>query len=75
MAPRRVNEIGILEPAPRNDECFRRQKPPTFDGLGEPTDAEKWVCAMDKIFNYIRCNENDKFAYGIRQLTDEANFW
>lgn len=30
---------------------------------------------MDKIFDYIHYNESDKFAYGICQLTNEANFW
>ncbi|MEJ1821087.1 retroviral-like aspartic protease family protein [Escherichia coli] len=56
-------------------ESFRRQNPPTFDGLGEPIDAENWIRSTERIFEYIGCEEAEKLNCAIFQLTDEADFW
>ncbi|XP_057790976.1 uncharacterized protein LOC131008093 [Salvia miltiorrhiza] len=72
-----IPEEPIPQVAPNRtaEERFRKEKPPTFDGLGEPADAEKWVRAIERIFNYIRCDDEDKVSCATYQLVDEADFW
>ncbi|XP_057787140.1 uncharacterized protein LOC131004467 [Salvia miltiorrhiza] len=66
-----VNHIPIRD----TENMFRKQHPPTFDGLGNPLDAEKWVRAIERIFAYIRCEDREKVIYAKYQLIDEADFW
>ncbi|XP_057791263.1 uncharacterized protein LOC131008397 [Salvia miltiorrhiza] len=56
-------------------EKFRKEKPPTFDGMGGPEDAERWIRAVERIFHYINCEENEKVKCATYQLVDEADFW
>lgn len=57
------------------EDRLRKQNPPKFDGLGNLMDVEKWVWAIEKIFNYIGCNDKERVACAIFQLEDEADFW
>ncbi|XP_057791109.1 uncharacterized protein LOC131008233 [Salvia miltiorrhiza] len=72
-----IPEQPIPQVAPERtaEEKFRKEKPPTFDGLGDPADAEKWVRAVERIFSYIRCDDEDKVTCATYQLVDEADFW
>ncbi|XP_057775066.1 uncharacterized protein LOC130994046 [Salvia miltiorrhiza] len=38
-------------------------------------DAEKWVRAVERIFSYIHCEDEDKVTCAAYQLVDEADFW
>ncbi|XP_057789782.1 uncharacterized protein LOC131006622 [Salvia miltiorrhiza] len=66
-----VNHIPIRD----TENMFRKQHPPTFDGLGDPVDAEKWVRTIERIFTYIRCDDKEKVICAKYQMIDEADFW
>lgn len=61
--------------AARNDECFHMQNRSSLDGLGNRSEAKRWVRAMEKVFDYIKWTEAEKIAFGINQLSDKADFW
>ena len=54
--------VAPLLPAKRAEEKFRKEGPPTFNGLGDPMEAEKWVRAVERIFEYIGCSDREKLA-------------
>ncbi|XP_058108827.1 uncharacterized protein LOC131251850 [Magnolia sinica] len=41
-------------------EKFKRLKPPTFEGLSDPMEAEKWKKQIEKIFTVLGCDEEQK---------------
>ncbi|XP_047949092.1 uncharacterized protein LOC125194920 [Salvia hispanica] len=65
-------------PPPRVDrkvvKLFLDQKPPTFDGMGEPAKAETWVRALERIFRTLVCNDAEKMICVMHQLTGSADF-
>ncbi|XP_057791009.1 uncharacterized protein LOC131008132 [Salvia miltiorrhiza] len=67
-APRIIPERSV-------EERFRKHNPPTFDGLGDPLDAERWVRATERILNHVGCGDREKLTCAIFQLVDEAEFW
>lgn len=83
MAPNlrgRQQERGEEEPILNHPvrsavEEFKKERPPTFDGTGEPADAEKWIRAIEKIFDYVGCNDEEKLTCAIYQLVEEADYW
>ena len=66
-------------PPPRVDrevvKLFFDQKPPTFDGMGEPAKAETWIRALERIFRTLVCNDAEKMICVTHQLTGSADFW
>ncbi|XP_057796061.1 uncharacterized protein LOC131012160 [Salvia miltiorrhiza] len=62
-------------PTRRVEELFLRQNPPTFDGTSEPAEAEIWVRAMERIFNFLRCTDEERLSCVSFQLTGSADFW
>ncbi|XP_057787276.1 uncharacterized protein LOC131004588 [Salvia miltiorrhiza] len=43
--------------------------------MGRPEDAEKWIRGVERIFQYINCEDNEKVKCATYQLVDEADFW
>ncbi|XP_057803678.1 uncharacterized protein LOC131019010 [Salvia miltiorrhiza] len=62
-------------PARRIEELFLRQNPPTFNGMGDPAEAEAWVRALERIFTFLRCTEEERLSCVSFQLTGAADFW
>ncbi|XP_047953094.1 uncharacterized protein LOC125198889 [Salvia hispanica] len=56
-------------------KLFLEQKPPMFDGLGEPDKAESWIRAIERIFSILGCNDRERMSCVTHQLTDAADFW
>ncbi|XP_047966032.1 uncharacterized protein LOC125210532 [Salvia hispanica] len=56
-------------------KLFLEQKPPVFDGLGEPAKAESWIRAIERIFAILRCNDRERMSCVTHQLTEAADFW
>lgn len=56
-------------------EQFRRYHPPTFDGRGEPTAAEEWLHALERIFNHIPCSDAQRISCATFQLVEDADHW
>ncbi|XP_057779973.1 uncharacterized protein LOC130998572 [Salvia miltiorrhiza] len=78
MPPRRAprNNMGAgNEPPRRVEELFLKQSPPTFNGTGNPTDAEIWIRAMERIFDFLHCTDQERLSCVVFQLTGSADFW
>ncbi|XP_057797906.1 uncharacterized protein LOC131013977 [Salvia miltiorrhiza] len=78
MPPRRAprNNVGTAnEPPRRVEELFLKQSPPTFNGTGNPTDAEIWIRAMERIFDFLYCSDQERLSCVAFQLTGSADFW
>ncbi|KAL1564195.1 hypothetical protein AAHA92_06570 [Salvia divinorum] len=54
---------------------FQREHPPVFDGMGDPAKAETWIRAMERIFKFLRCTDQERLSCVIYQLTWSAEFW
>ncbi|XP_057768171.1 uncharacterized protein LOC130988364 [Salvia miltiorrhiza] len=64
-----------VQPERRIEELFLRQNPPTFNGTGDPAEAETWVRAIERIFNFLRCTDQERLTCMSFQLTGSADFW
>ncbi|XP_047952402.1 uncharacterized protein LOC125197962, partial [Salvia hispanica] len=56
-------------------KLFLEQKPPVFDGLGEPAKAESWIRAIERIFAILGCNDRERMSCVTHQLIEAADFW
>ncbi|KAL1534042.1 hypothetical protein AAHA92_31446 [Salvia divinorum] len=41
---------------------FRKEHPPVFDGMGDPAKAEAWIRAMERIFKFLRCTDQERLS-------------
>ncbi|XP_022859941.1 uncharacterized protein LOC111380569 [Olea europaea var. sylvestris] len=56
-------------------EQFRRFKPPSFDGKGEPFAAEEWLRRLEGIFEHMNCSDAQKVSCAKFMLTNDAGHW
>ena len=56
-------------------ERFRRQQPPTFEGTADPSVAEDWIKRIQRIFNFMRLNDEERIACAVNQLEKGASYW
>ncbi|XP_042056264.1 uncharacterized protein LOC121800831 [Salvia splendens] len=56
-------------------KLFLGQKPPVFDGMGEPARAESWMRSVKPIFAILGCNDRERLTCVTYQLTEAADFW
>ncbi|XP_057775173.1 uncharacterized protein LOC130994159 [Salvia miltiorrhiza] len=87
MPPKRRNRelAGVYDQEPtsppsppperRIEELFLRQNPPTFSGTGNPTEAEEWIRSMERIFYFLRCNDQERLLCTSFQLKGSADYW
>ncbi|KAL1549165.1 hypothetical protein AAHA92_17299 [Salvia divinorum] len=54
---------------------FREEHPPVFDGMGDPAKAEAWIRAMERIFKFLRCTDQEHLSCVTYQVTGSAEFW
>ncbi|XP_057775215.1 uncharacterized protein LOC130994199 [Salvia miltiorrhiza] len=69
------NADGPGAPERRASERFRKHNPPTFNGMGDPMDAEKWIRCLERIFDFMGLTDKERLTCAIFQLTDEADYW
>ncbi|XP_057809047.1 uncharacterized protein LOC131023519 [Salvia miltiorrhiza] len=43
--------------------------------MGDPAEAEAWVRALERIFTFLRCTEEERLSCVSFQLTGAADFW
>ncbi|XP_057800368.1 uncharacterized protein LOC131015894 isoform X2 [Salvia miltiorrhiza] len=68
-------EEPVLQAAQRRaSERFRKHNPPTFNGMGDPMDAEKWIRSLERIFDFMDLTDKERLTCAIFQLTDEADY-
>ncbi|KAL3746164.1 hypothetical protein ACJRO7_015158 [Eucalyptus globulus] len=56
-------------------EQFLKLKPPKFNGMGSPEEAEQWIDGMERIFRLLHCNNVEKITLAEYQLEGNAKFW
>ncbi|KAH6787168.1 hypothetical protein C2S52_006720 [Perilla frutescens var. hirtella] len=66
-------EIPIRLSQIEND--FWKHNPPMFNGTSDPMDAEKWIRALERIFNFMACTDEERLSCAQFQLTDDADYW
>ncbi|XP_042012104.1 uncharacterized protein LOC121760512 [Salvia splendens] len=59
----------------RKEEIFLKQKPPIFDGMGDPTDAETWIRTIERIFNLFHFTDPERLICVPFQLKGSADYW
>ncbi|XP_030442425.2 uncharacterized protein LOC115664665 [Syzygium oleosum] len=56
-------------------EQFLKLRPPKFSGTGDPEEAESWIDELQKIFELLRCSEEEKVNLALFQLQGNASHW
>ncbi|XP_022874170.1 uncharacterized protein LOC111392996 [Olea europaea var. sylvestris] len=56
-------------------EEFRRFKPSSFDGKGDPFAAEEWLRRLEGIFEHMNCNDAQNVSCAKFMLTNDAGHW
>ncbi|XP_022861865.1 uncharacterized protein LOC111382191 [Olea europaea var. sylvestris] len=56
-------------------EQFRRFKPPSFDGKGDPFTTEEWLRRLEGIFEHMNCSDAQKVSCAKFMLTNDAGHW
>ncbi|XP_030441246.2 uncharacterized protein LOC115663377 [Syzygium oleosum] len=56
-------------------EQFLKLKPSKFAGVGDPNEAERWICSLEKIFNLLTCTDTDKILLAEYQPERNAEHW
>ena len=54
---------------------FKELGPPEFHGKPDPLQAEAWVKQITKIFDVLRCTEDQKVPFATFMLRGEADHW
>ncbi|XP_042012067.1 uncharacterized protein LOC121760474 [Salvia splendens] len=43
--------------------------------MGDPANAETWIRAIERIFKFLRCTNQERLSCVIYQLTESAEYW
>ncbi|PNX56846.1 cellular nucleic acid-binding protein, partial [Trifolium pratense] len=54
---------------------FMNNKPPIFKGGHDPEGAQNWIEGVERIFNAMKCSEEQKVVLGTYVLHEEAGYW
>ncbi|XP_048131458.1 uncharacterized protein LOC125314044 [Rhodamnia argentea] len=70
IPPVDVPPVGVVEDrkAQKMVEQFPKLKPPQFTGSGDPEVATQWIEGLEKVFNLLRCSNEDKVVPAVYQL-------
>lgn len=77
------NEAGRAIPPPLPSlplersivELVLSQNPPEFNGMGDPSIAETWIRSLERIFNFLRCTNQERLKCATFLLTGSADYW
>jgi hypothetical protein len=56
-------------------ERFLKNNPQAFIGGYDPEGAQKWLEAMERIFDAMRCSETQKVTLATYMLHEDASYW
>ncbi|KAH9657944.1 Endonuclease [Citrus sinensis] len=56
-------------------ECVRSLGAKSFNGFGDPPEAESWLVKLERIFDVMRCSEEDRLSFATFLLEDRAYHW
>ncbi|XP_038977887.1 uncharacterized protein LOC108511168 [Phoenix dactylifera] len=54
---------------------FKKFAPSAFKGTSNPLEAETWLNEMKKVFNALRCPDEDRVTFATFMLLGEADIW
>ncbi|XP_038983677.1 uncharacterized protein LOC120111190 [Phoenix dactylifera] len=54
---------------------FKKFAPSAFKGTSDPLEAETWLNEMEKVFNALRCPDEDRVTFATFMLLGEADIW
>ncbi|MQL70730.1 hypothetical protein Taro_003052 [Colocasia esculenta] len=54
---------------------FKRMSPPSFKGESDPLLAKSWLREIEKIFQAIRCADDDRVTLATYMLQERADVW
>ena len=75
LIPPTPNPLPIPVVAEPVYERFRRQQPLTFKGTADPSVAEDWIKRIQRIFIFMRLNDEERIACAVNQLEKGASYW
>ena len=64
-----------MEESDQHLQLFLRLKPPHFQGVVEPREAEDWLLRLEKTFDGMQCPGNRKVPLAVFLLDGEAERW
>ena len=47
----------------------------SFNGSGDPPEAESWFIKLERIFDVMKCSEDDRLSFATFLLEDRAYHW
>ena len=56
-------------------ERVRSLRAKSFNGSGDPPEAESWLIKLRRIFDVMRCSEEDRLSFAIFLLEKKAYHW
>ena len=56
-------------------ERFRRLRPPVFKGQADYLEADNWKNQMEKLFDGMRCTDEDRVVLAVYMLEGEVDHW
>jgi hypothetical protein len=54
---------------------FLATQPPNFAEVGEPLEANHWLCTVKSKFELLNCTKNQKTLFAAQQLLGDAKAW
>ncbi|XP_048128976.1 uncharacterized protein LOC125312931 [Rhodamnia argentea] len=77
IPPVDVPLVAVIEDrkAQKLVEQFLKLKPPQFTGSEDPEAATQWIEGLGKVFNLLRCSNEDKVILAVYQLEGNAITW
>ena len=52
-----------------------KKNPPMFKGIIDPTVAKEWVSMIDKIFEFVQIEDEEKVKCVVYMLRKDARIW
>ena len=56
-------------------EQFLKRNPPVFEGTVDPAVAEEWVSMIEKIFEFVQIEDEEKVKCIVYMLRKDARIW
>ena len=52
-----------------------KRNPPVFEGTMDPTVAEEWISIIEKIFEFVQIEDEDKVKCTVYMLRKDTRIW
>ena len=52
-----------------------KRNPPVFGGTLDPAMEEEWISMIEKIFEFVQIEDEEKVKYAVYMLRKDARIW